>query len=632
MKKAILLVSIAALTATGVSVLALKSSKSLSSLASPASNEAIVPGTIVIGEGKNSISNGLNHFTSSNGNDFQIYCDNITNTDGVYSFSDAKSYIMNYDALHGIYQIDIYGVDGTGDGFITYGYDDAFENKGDLFELTEGECSFSFASIQPNYFYLSSNNNTGAEPILFTKIVIYYSCSEAERVSDITSVRQTIDGYEVSAFNQIFLEAGTNLADIPLANLKVDYSVVLNNPGVTDVSIEYKEELLKNSTTVIEGEHDVSISFHYNGYLYINSSSAITIVGYDHYSVYNEDEYLMSMEYRIQETNATFPENFSMIISKEVRYFDSSDNNLLNTSFNIFGIEITDEMVVSMDTDAFTGRGDHTITISYLGNNYSLDYRIYDPEYNNIRSIYISGQFTYEAGVSASVVLADLISAENYVSYYEDKPNQPSSVTLTSENFDITEGMFDNPGYVQIDFHYQNYVSYVCVRISVARGNFVKTYVNTEGINVGGEILTAVHLYDNGYCEFNEKGDAYNELFEYTLVDGVLSVNVYGAIMKFDVEDVNNTFVRHAKVANVIYNLKVNFGALGAPDAYMYDGIMYDDNTIEFDLEGMVVECEYTVDANDSNVIYFDFAAGMLYHCKGTIDVTLLQMLVEEVA
>ena len=58
---------------------------------------------------------------------------------------------------------------------------------------------------------------------------------------------------------------------------------------------------------------------------------------------------------------------------------------------------------------------------------------------------------------------------------------------------------------------------------------------------------------------------------------------------------------------------------------------MYDDDTIVFDINGMTSECAFTVDPSNSNVIYFDFAAGTLYHCKGTIDTLLLQMDVEVV-
>ena len=631
MKKAILLVSLAALTATGVSVLALKSSKSLSSLASPAANEAIVPGTIVIGEGENQISNGLNYFTSTNGNSFQFYCNGITKTGAVYSFSESGSFITNYDALHGIYNIYIYGVDGTGDGYITYGYDNAYEEKGELFELSEGDNVHSFDLVKPNYIFLQSNNNTGAEPILFTKMEIQYSCSESGRVKGFNSLRQTINGFTSDSYNKIILETGTNIADISLADLAAEYSINLNNPNVTNVSIKYTDDLLKDLTVVAEGSHNVSISFNYNGYLYTNSET-IAIVGYDHESIYSDDAYVSPREYRIQQSNTPFPEDFRMSVSKSITYYDSTDKAILNNYLSKSGIEITNDMVVKMDDDAFTGRGEHVMKVTYLGHTYTLHYDIYDPSYCNIMSIYYSGNFVYPVGTADSDIIADIVSKDFYVSYYDEDPELPETINLTASNLDTYAGMFDNPGYVEIPIHYQTYVGTISVRITVTRGNFVKTYTNSEGIMIMYVNVTQIHLYDNGVCEFNEKGVENNELFSYTLVDGVLTVNVEGTIMKFDVEDVNNTFVRHAKEANVIYNLKVNFCALGAPDDYIYDGIMYDDNTIEFNIMGMVVECEYTVDANDSNVIYFDFAAGMLYHCKGTIDVTLLQMLVEEVA
>lgn len=630
MKKALLLISLATLSASVVGIVAVKSS-SFSSFAAPGSNESIVPGSITIGEGINSISNGLNSFKSSNGNSFQFYCNGITKTGGVYSFSESNSYITNYDILNGIYQIYIYGVDGTGDGFIRYGYDDPYENKGDLFELKEGDNVHSFGLVKPNYFFLSSNNNQGEEPILFTKMEIFYSCSEAQRVKGFSSLRQTINGFECDSYTTIILEAGTNLADIPLGTLTADYSVLLNNPDVTDVSIKYTDELLKNSTTVVEGANEISITFRYNGYLYANTET-MRIIGYDHETVSSDHAHLISNQYRIQQSNTPFPDDFEMSINRQAKYYDSNDVQIFEAFFSKYGVEITNDMIVSMDADAFTTRGEHIMRVSYSGNTYTLHYDVYDPSYCNIRDLYYSDNLVYPAGTAVADVVADIVSKDFSVDYYDDNPGLPSTVTLTADNLDTYAGMFDNPGYVEVGVHYQNYVGTITVRLTAVRGNFVKTYVNTEGVNIMYQNITQIHLYDNGICEFNEKGLAYNELFAYTLVDGVLSINVDGTILKFDVEDVNNTFAPHAREGTVLYNLKVNFDALGAEEGYFYDGTIYDDNTVVFNIMGMVVECQFTVDANDSNVIYFDFAAGTLYHCKGTIDLTLLQMLVEKIS
>ena len=629
MKKALIFIPTILLVAVGVSTHALTSS-SFAETILRSNPSQIVSGTITIGEGENAtIVDGENTFKSSNHNDFTFYCNGITKTNGYYSFSGGYPHIRNIDILNGIYEIDIYGVDGTGDAFVQYGYDNAYEFKGELIKVDEGACAYNFDLVKPNFFELTNNENSGAEPVLFTKIVICYSCTEAERIKSFYSLKQTIDGFRLSEGEVVAVEAGTNIADIPLSSLCADYGIYLNDAQVSDVVIKYMDDLLEDSTTVVEGRNNATLTFNYNGYKYI-CENPITIIGYDHTSIYNQSAYSSVSQFRIQETNA-IPEEFKMEVNKSIKFYNSSDNTIFDCYLNKSEIEITNEMIVSMDDDAFTAMGKHMMNVTYGGDTYTLHYTVYDPEYNNIRDIYFNGSLAYPMGTSISDFITDMLSKNNSVIYYEDDPELPTSVTLTAGNFDVYDGMFDNPGYIDVGIHYQNYVGYVTVHITAVRGNFVKTYSNEDGLFVMGQTLHYVHLYDNGICEFEEKGDEYNELFSYTLVDNVLSVYIEGNIFKFNVEDVNDTFTTYVKQGNIIYSLKVNFRELGAPDEYIYDGIMYDDSTIVFDIMGMVIECAYEVDPNDSNIIYFDFAVGMLYHCKGTIDTTLMQMLVEEV-
>lgn len=626
--KKTLLVSfaVASSLAIGASIFAINSHKSNISLLNA---DEVHPGMIVIDTNNPDLTldYGYIEVNSKDGNPFRFDCYGITIEDGYFVMSSDGSFFTNHDILNGLTEL----------RFLTPDYSqninlgralnhdvsmDFAEN-----EMDANQAVISFTDYHPGYFYIETFKS---EEFKFSRLTIYYECVADTPSFSIKQLENhgTVGGHRISTPDCLFIHQGDNLSTISLNDCYIDTDsgkgFSINDSLVSNVSITYKSS---ESVTALEGSNLASLSFSYGGATY--SSDEITIVGYDHVNYNIQDIYLDRSEFLRQENDSTIPTDFTLSSGGDLECFNSSDEKF--DTFNSYNndIPVTEEMIVESDSNRFTGLGNHKVKISYNEIVKEFNYQIYDPTINNIRYISFQGKLQLDVGSSIQDFVTLVTSSEFFIDYYDRElaKDLPYFVVLSQDNFDLTEGMFDTAGYVEVPVHYSTYSGTVSVYVQLAKGNLVKTYTNEDGVSVFGDPIYEIAIYDNNTCELNPGPDS--EVFTYRIEDDKLIVNFFESVeITFLIDDVNDTFDKYSSSGNLMYTFKTNFHNAfpGAPNDYLYNANVYDDYSIIFEMgPGTEVSATFTIDQNDSEKIYFTF---MGEQCYGMVDFDLLQLTV----
>ncbi len=554
---------------------------------------------------------GYISFASALNNEFSFVYNNVTISEGKYVLEDN---LYNTTALHGIYKISINSSKNQ-TIYINYGRDNAFD-YGEYFTLTTGLNDLDFEAEAPAFIRLSPDE----EPFEFISISIFYTCVAPVNEREIGNVTTNRLGAFQIYENRLFATEGTTLNEINLNGIAVettDDHYIGIGEDFSEVTIAYNDASIADSTVVVNGGNIVTISFKYNGWRYYSDN--IELVGYTTIEPTIANISLYDNEYKIQSSDETFPENFTLSARYYVNVNDSNGDTILTTQGSIYNIEITSEMIVSMDEHPFSVRGQHNVTIQYQGFSNTMQYNIYDPSYCNIRAIYLNNTYEVQAGTSKAQFLDEIKDFDFYISYYEYDESLPSTTKLTESNFPtLSDDTFNGAStYIGVDVVYETYVGVVSFRVALSKGEPVKTYTST-GVQIMGGYMTvvAIKIYDNGVAELLEEGETSGELVQYTKEGTTLTISFSGVAFKFTVDDDNNTFTDYQSSAGVIRSFGVDFSALGG-GSDLYDGTQYDDGTVSFFIEGMQFNCDYTEDTSDSRIIYFNFNSAA---CVGTFN------------
>lgn len=625
-RKAIIISSIVASSlAIGVSFFAIESNHRFK----PLQANEVHPGTIVIDVDDPNIDLDLGYIrvNSEAGNPFNFNFHGLTIEDGYFKLPESGYYFNNTTIINGITELRFFTPDYSQN--IKVGRRLNYETTMDWeeYKLDSNQASVTFDDYNPGYFYIETLDH---EAFSFSKLVINYEC-----VADVPSFTITklenyakIGGYNVSTYDALFIHEGDNLSSISLESYYFTVSsgkgFSVNDSLVSNLSITYKES---ESTVALSGSYIATLSFTYGGATY--TMNEVYIIGYDHVGYSIEDIYFTNSEMLRQESDSIIPEEFKINSYGDLIFYDTNDDEIDNYNSYESDIQVTEEMIVTSDADRFTGMGRHDIKITYQGVTRELTYSIYDPTINNIRSLRFNGDLSVDVGASVADFLAVVATGEFYIDYYDTDlaKDLPNSVTLTAENFVLTEGMFDNNGYVEVSVNYSTYVGAVTVRVKLAKGNLVKTYTNEDGVSMFGDLIHAIAIYDNGTCEIDPGPNS--EVFAYRIEDDKLIITYFESVeLTFLIDDENNTFDKYSSSGNLLYTLLTNFHNAfpDAPDEYVYPANVYDDYTITISMgPGGDLTFPFTIDPDVPGKIYFTF---MGTPCYGMIDFDNLQLTV----
>lgn len=593
----------------------------------PLSVGAVQPGSIVIDVNDPNINleMGYTQVESQAGNTFSFSFQGITKENGYFKMSKGGAYFNNHDLLNGLTEL----------RFLTPNYSQKvrighalnYDTSLDFDEYTvdENEYPLIFVDYNPGRFYLETSED---DDFYFSRLTISYGCVADTPTFDIYHIgnNRTVEGYQVNVNDSLFIPTGDNLSSISLTNcyitVKSGKGFNVYNDNINNLSITYNES---PSTVAIEGRYLATVSFTYGGATY--TSDEIYIIGYDHVGYVLDDFYLADNQLLKQSSDVTIPNAFNLSSYGDLKFYDSSDNVIDYCDSNARNIAVTEDMIVSSDSDRFTGLGQHNMTITYQGLTKSVKYTVYDPTINNIRDLNFQGQLELDKGASLQDFIDLIASSTFFIGYYDMDLAQdlPNFVTLTADNFDLTAGMFDNAGDVEVPVHYSTFNGIVTVHVHLVKGNLLHTYTNQDGVSVFGDLIYEIAIYDNYTCEFDPGPNS--EVFAYTIDGNIITVSFHGMVdIKFVLDDSNYTFDKYSSSGNLVVTLATNFHPAfdGAPDQYVYSAYIYDDYTIVFDM-GMEIATTFTIDPVDSNIIYFEF---MSTPCYGVIDTVNTQLTV----
>ena len=610
----------------GASVFILNKNKSMINLLN--ANE-IHPGTIVIDVNDANLhpEYGYIEVDSEAGNTFQFDLHGVTIKDGYFEMQESGSYLTNHQLLNGLTELRFFTPDSMQN--INLGISLNYETSMDFEErkIAPSQDSISFTDYNPGRFYIETLTS---EPFKFSKLIINYECVADTPSFTIKRLENhgQVNGYQVNTVDCLFIPVGNNLSTISLNGCYVypesgkDFAI--SDSFVSNLSVAYKSS---ESTVGLEGSYPATLSFSYGGATY--SSDEVYIVGYDHVSYTLEDFYLNDYEVLRQDTDSVIPDDFTLSTYGDLLFYNSSDVEIDHFDSNLSYVPITEAMIVESDSDRFTGMGQHKIKITYEGITNTFNYVIYDPTINNIRNLHFNGSLTLEEGASIQDFVTLVTGGEFYIDYYDIElaKELPIHVTLSQDNFDLTAGMFDHVGYIEVPVHYSTYNGTVTVHVILVKGNLVKTYTSEDGVSIFGDLIHEIAIYDNGTCAFDPGPNS--EIFTYSIDGNVLTVHFYESVdLKFIIDDEKNTFEKYSSSGNLMYTFSANFHPAfeDAPDQYIYPAKVYDDYSIIFDMGGgMEVSVTFTIDPVVSEKIYFDF---MGMPCYGMIDFDLLQLTV----
>lgn len=555
---------------------------------------------------------------SAKGNSFWFNNDSMTMADGVFTIQDG-GYLENETVLNGIYRMEI-TVTAASTLHFTYRIPGYYASSQDI-GVNAGLNVIEFPSFDPSIVRIYGEKDS----LSFSKLVFYYSCIADEPEYTVESaMTQTIEGWSVYE-DHFMASVGTELSALDLGDyrFRTNVSGSVSAEYISGFQISYASS---SSTTVLPGENSVNVSFVYNESTY---TGTIDLIGYDH--IATDIRSLSLSDYSIRKkASDALPEGLRVTAYGYLYLKDSIDKDLAELSANR-SVDLTAGMVESYDENPFTKIGRHSMVVNAFGQSRGIQYEIYDPEVNNISDLYCSSSLTVDAGTT-SEQFYDYIATKTFtINYYEDDKSLPHETTLSSENFVLSGDEFDGSSLnVNVRVNYQTYSGFLYVSVKKQKGDLIATYHNDEGLMFMGGPTYRIALYENdiAVAYSTKEGESGGYEATYSLDGTTLTLIASGTPFLFTINEEAKTFSEYVSSATLLYTLAVDFQAFGAP-AVAYEGKLYDDNTIAFDIEGMKVNCNFTYDPSDNTIIYFTFMSSAT---KGTIDYTLLTMVAEPVA
>ena len=473
-KKCIIVTTLSLATVLLVGVCSFVSEGKILSSFSIGNDNHIVEGTITIGQGGNDASGTQEaEFLTSNNNLLSFSYSKVVKGEDKHTLQ-GYGYISNLDAMHGIYRIDIHRSE-SNDRYVylKYGFDNVDEEY-DNFLLSSNISTYEFTKNKPNYLEIINDYSSGLE---FTKIVIYYSCAEPQQRYYSSFNQIDFEGLNHSDEDVIFANTGLNLSNINTSKMEFHGNKVINGEQANNITITYVEDELKNSTTVIEGEHEVAVSFTYGDYTYTNLNN-IKLCGYDHYNASGSDRNTSIREIKIQ-NNDNVPNDATYEAGIWIDLYDSNDN-YLSYIYSTTGTQpLTNDNFITTDPHPFSTAGDKSFSVMVLGISVSFTYFVYDPEVNNIKNVTCQTDCEVELGTSKEEFLNIVNNYDFDISYYEEQEGNPSSVKGSELAFTIADDAFDvdELGQIYISFSYKTYHGFLSVDVFAI-------YTNSFGVQV----------------------------------------------------------------------------------------------------------------------------------------------------
>lgn len=477
--------------------------------------------------------------------------------------------------------------------------------------------SYDFEGDKPSYFSVEAFNDDYAVSLSAITLIYPTECKASinpHAVHNINDCSTTKVGeYNTTSFYKFLAEAGQPLENLSLVGLRfisddeMGWHTITDNSQISGLSIEYVNA---DSDTVIIGDNDVVISFVFGGIRY--NSSSLTLMGYDHYELRDPYPHLENSQIHVKDSDE-LPKDFAFMYDGTI-YFLDSDDSTIDSGHAYKIVEITSDMITKIDDHPFTSLGKHSINLEYLGESIFLQYTVYDPDVCNIRGIGTS-VLKADYGITNDQFLNYVATLNTNVFYYESRPDQPSEISMSLLEYHLSDNMFsDFYEFALVDFSYQGYDGQLYVNLTLNEGTHVETYSNTDGVVIFGQSVNSIELFNNGVCKLTSTSS--DILVLYRLEDNVLTVTRDGFTAKLDLDNDNKTFVAHVSTATKLFDIKVDFSSLGAPE--LYDATFYDDNHFEISMFGQVMPLNYEFQNVEQTIVYFEFAVYNL--CQGVID------------
>ena len=557
--------------------------------------------------------------SSAIGNPFRFFDEGMTRHDDVYTIADG-GYLVNSTPLNGLYRMEISSVSAQTLHF-------AYSSKGhgeerETAELSVGLNVITFDSFDPSSvrFYAEG------EDLTFGKVVLYYSCLAISTNSIDEAVTMEFDGLSVG-YQGLLAPAGTPLSALDASHFRFflpKKGEVYGNE-VSNLLFAYPG---LGSDKVVDGAISASVSFSYQDAVY--SGAGFSLVGYSSYEHQIDSISLGNTRLRKQDSDA-LPAGLELDVRGEFSIYSASHAKIASVS-SYESVMLTEDLVTSYDAEPFTKTGQHRIEIEYKGYAASCDYLIYDPDANNIRSLYsMDGGLSVPAGTSSEQFLAYVADKRFGITYYEYDPSLPQFTYLTAENFALAGNEFDGSSLeVFVPVTYQGYSGTISVRVKKEKGDLIGVYHNDDGAGVMDETIYRLALYQNGVAiaYYDKTEDVPSGEVAYTLVGATLTLYQEGVYLPFTLDEEAKTFGVFVPTATLLYTLAVDLTAFEAPEID-FVGKLFDDDTVTFDLGGTNILCPFAYDPSDNSLIYFSFLGE---DAKGTIDYGKLRMVVVPIA
>lgn len=573
-------------------------------LARSQGSSPITSGTITIGEDTNILNTGsvTTNFKSSNNNNFSFSYSNVTRNNNLYRITSTSS-IKNNVALHGIYRVEIYGSTSSARAYIYSGYENASEDSAYL-AINSSVYTYTFETNRPNFIEIKGLNSY---PLSFSKIVIYYSCQEEESRYYSYFRQEKYDGMSLSSDirNILISHSGSNLTDIE-SDYFGFYRTNSKKMGtdVTNISIQYVENELKNTTTVVEGAHQVNVSYTYGGFTYINSMS-IMLYGFDHFEEDYLNAYLSESEIRVKD-NDNIPADLNYRVQYLGLYLcSSSGNQLVYLSFNTDYLPLSETPFTCNDEHPFSTIGDKTITITKLGIDISMIYTVYDPAINNIKDIDYYGTIIVPKQSTGATFLKIVQTLTFDVDYYEYDEYAPYEITGQNINFLVDDTTFDvDSNYLDISLTYSTYSGTIRVELIEPDGELVNYYTSYSGVKYAGLQMKIgrVEIYEHRVKFFNNVSGTGIPVIENDWFIYNSTYLVYGAMyqLHLSLDGSNHAFGLYSSGPS-LYGKLTNVNEY---DEYLQLELFEGGIARFYTEDGYVLDAEYT---KESDTVYFNY-------------------------
>jgi len=581
--------------------------------------------------------------TSAAENTFHFEAYFLTKGDGVYEMNKAeRSTVYNREALNGISRVVI---NGSTKGIRYSAKTDengSWTTESVAYVNDQGVYDIDLSVLKPSFFRITCNNDT----FNFSSMTIYYSCVNDTEVRNVSSmVNLPVDGIQ-SNKTKMYNKTGNSINDFNFYKSAFSvgtlYYTIESNSQLSNVTIKYNEDELKDTNTVVSGAHSATVEFTFENRDY--RCENVIIDGYRDIFKTIEGINLCDNNYRL--SNNQMPDNFGdflaeysfVITDVNGDYLDGGDGN----KYSDFSLA---ENVSYGDENPYT-TGEHTIGFEFSGKSLNSSYNIYNPEVNKVKEISFDGTEIIVPHKSTVDEFYEIAKNERVtIEYYEDHPSYVHNLPITRELTTVSESLFNEVDSKYIEVTYLNASLLVTVNVEARPGNLVTTYTLGSGDKIYHPIyassqITEIEVYDNDCVilryETSGSGHFDYDYHSYETNSNVMTICIKNGIHLRVVIDENLKLFYKYEHTGALYNLMANFDLLtGEDNGYSMPMVIYEDGALTFDPTGsgvQIIECAYQVDPDNELHIYFNVSAkGNVYTCEGDIDTVNNQFLLTEV-